>query len=167
MSNKTIEIKRLTLENWPDLKIIRLDALKSDPLGFLSSYAVDVKKPDLHWQRSFENAEKAIFGVYDGTDIIGMGGLHPEKDTPRAARLGGGYIKSAYRGQGLGGQLLQIRIDWARASGLYYAVYVSHRQNNAASQAMISKAGFAHIKTQEIAWPDGRMDNEMIYRLTL
>jgi RimJ/RimL family protein N-acetyltransferase len=163
----TIEIKQLTLENWPDLKIIRLDALNSDPSGFLSSYAADIKKPDQHWQRSFENAEKAIFGVYDGADIIGMGGLHPEKYTQRAARLGGGYIKQPYRGRGLGRQLLQIRIDWARASGLYDAIYVSHRQGNVASQAMINKAGFSHHKAQSIAWPDGQMDDELIYRLTL
>jgi RimJ/RimL family protein N-acetyltransferase len=161
----TIEIKQLALENWPDLKTIRLDALNSDPSGFLSSYAADIKKPDQHWQRSFKNAEMRVFGVYDGAKIIGMGGLHPEKDTPRATRLGGGYIKQAYRGRGLGGQLLQIRIDWARASGLYDEIYVSHRQGNMASQAMINKAGFSHHKTQSIAWPDGQMDDELIYRL--
>jgi RimJ/RimL family protein N-acetyltransferase len=168
--DKNITIKRLFLDDWPDLKAVRLAALKADPQVFLRRYDEEQQQADRYWQRSFTGealCSKAIFGLYAGDKIIGMGGIHGEADIARAARLGGAYIAAPHRGQGLAHRLINARLDWARANALYDDVYVSHRAGNGASQAAIKKAGFSFVKETQIVWPDGVEDAELIYKLTL
>lgn len=164
------KIKQLQLRDWLDLKSIRLEALQKDPAVFLRRYSDEIKQADQYWQRSFKgNAakEKAIFALYDGNDPIGMGGIYQEQDAANSARLGGAYISSAYRGLKLAHKLLSARIDWAKASGLFNQVSVSHRIGNAASAAVISKAGFSLMEKKDIEWPDGSVDEEWIYKLDI
>lgn len=168
--DKDITIKRLLFDDWQDLKTIRLDALQSDPQVFLRRYDEEVQQGSAYWQRSLTKdaiKEKAIFGLYAGSQIIGMGGIHGETDALRTARLGGAYISAPYRGQGLAHELIKARLDWGRASALYDFASVSHRKGNAASCAVIIKAGFTFAEEKSILWPDGAEDAELIYRLKL
>lgn len=168
--SEDIYIKRLGKEDWQDLKSIRLEALRANPDVFLRRYDEEKQQADDYWQRSFKEdafKEKAIFGVYDQNQIIGMGGLFPEADVQRAARLGGAYISAPYRGKGIAHKLLQMRLDWAKASGLYDAAYISHRKGNAASRSVILNAGFELVEEKAIQWPDGAVDDEYIYKLEL
>lgn len=168
--NKNIDIKQLGYDDWQDLKAIRLNALQNNPQVFLRRYADEIKQDDAYWQRSFigEDAQfKAIFGLYAQGQIMGMCGIHPEAAAQRAARLGGAYISAPYRGMGLAHKMVKARLDWARQSLLYDAVYVSHRQGNAPSQAVIAKAGFCLEREEIILWPDGVKDAELIYKLAL
>ena len=164
------DIKRLGLADWRDLKAIRLDALKQDPQFFLRRYEDEILQGDEFWQKSFAadmQDKRAIFGVYAQSRIIGMGGVSPDNDDADGARLGGGYIAKAYRGNGFAHRLISARIAWARANPAYRSLYLSHRLGNAPSQTVALKAGFALLKQQRIQWPDGGYDDELIYRLTL
>jgi|TARA_R110002126_G_scaffold3263_1_gene18411 RimJ/RimL family protein N-acetyltransferase len=168
--DQNIKIKRLGYDDWQDLKAIRLEALLNNPQVFLRRYDDEIKQDDSYWQRSFVGeaaVQKAIFGLYANGVIIGMGGIHPEADIARAARLGGAYISAPYRGRGLAHGLIKARLDWARASALHDAAYVSHRKGNAPSKAAIEKAGFALAEQKMILWPDGAEAAEYIYKLKL
>ena len=168
MKKNDYKIKRLYMADWPDLKAIRLEALKQDPQFFLRRYEDDRLEGDAFWQKSFADAalvDRALFGLYDGNKIIGMGGVSPDQDYKNAARLGGGYISKAYRGQGLAHVLISARIDWAKANPAYDCIYLSHRRGNKPSQAVAEKAGFQYVMDKNIQWPDGQNDAEWIYVL--
>ena len=87
MKKNDYKIKRLYMADWPDLKAIRLEALKQDPQFFLRRYEDDRLEGDAFWQKSFADAalvDRAIFGLYDGNKIIGMGGVSPDQDYKNA-----------------------------------------------------------------------------------
>lgn len=160
--------RQLRIEDWQDLRAIRLEGLKADPGVFLMKYEDEVQKEDAYWQRGFlgeQQQDRALFGVYKDNQIIGMGGIFPQADEARAGRLGGGYISAAYRGQGLAKQLFALRVEWAKASGFYDKLYVLHREGNKASQAIIKGAGFKYLSEDIIDWPDGSRDKEYLYHL--
>lgn len=157
-------LKQFEPPDWATLKQIRLEALQKDPSVFGSSYASECQLPDTSWQERLQSASRAYFGIFlpDGTCI----GLSAVAGKDGIAILIASYIRVEHRGKGLAARLFSARINWARINR-YPKVTVSHRADNAPSQAAILRAGFAFTHIETHLWPDGLPADEYFYELTL
>lgn len=81
-----------------------------------------------------------------GQEIIGTCGIFPTKGLPNGCiELVKFYIKSTYRGKGLGKKLMEISLDKAREIG-FESVYLESLPQLNTAVGMYEKAGFKHIK---------------------
>ena len=62
----------------------------------------------------FEEEGEALYGAWDGGEIVAIGGLNKHPIDSSAARLHRFYTLPAYRRKGVGGQLFQVISDKAK-----------------------------------------------------
>lgn len=145
---------------------IRLEALRLEPGSFCSSLARESKLTDEDWTRRLSNPDSATFGLYDGTDLIGLTAVVIDPEQPQTGLLVQDYIRASHRGRGLTRLFYQHRIAWARERGLRQ-VMVGYREDNAASLAGGLRAGFRPSHRQSQTWPDGTIADCCYYRLEI
>ncbi len=104
-----IEIKKLPISRWKDYKALRLEALKSEPAAFGSSYSEEKNLGVGEWKRRVNNV---VFALIDNKPI-GMVGYSFNKraKTGHIADIFGVYLNKKYRGQGLGRELLRSALE--------------------------------------------------------
>ena len=109
----------------PALRQIRLEALQNRPEAFAADYTLDAKTD---WTERIERNSGetgAIFLAYvqknepgiSETDIAGMMGIFrgASSKVRHSATIWGVYVSPRYRKSGIGSQLLQTCLDWAKA----------------------------------------------------
>jgi len=100
---------------------VRLSALADSPAAFGSTHANESLLTDLEWEerarRSSAGTERAMFFALDGDSVVGLaGGYRPEPDT-QTVELVSMWTDPAVRRKGVGRQLVNAVIDWAREGG--------------------------------------------------
>ena len=165
----TIQIKQLGAEDWRDYKAIRLKALRDCRSVFSSNYEKEAAYEDHFWQDRLKDQSCAVFGLYDGSFIVGLTGIFTRADdqSGKTGQLGMSFIDAAYRGQGLSRLLYEVRINWAREQGRFDVILVSHRVDNEASRRANQAFGFKYIGKELTDWPDGTKAYEYNYELRL
>ncbi|MFX1453530.1 MAG: GNAT family N-acetyltransferase, partial [Promethearchaeota archaeon] len=63
-----IEVKKLSSDRWKNYRDLRLEALKSDPIAFSSSYEEEKIFPEKIWKKRINNALFAILN----DKLVGM-----------------------------------------------------------------------------------------------
>lgn len=137
-SDKSVEILRITGDDWQLWRRIRLDALQDAPTAFGSTYETE---------RGFSEGEYRDRLVPDSPAVLAMAG-----DTP--VGMGAGYqdiegwlhvvamwVHPQWRGHGLGGRILDHLVGWARAQGL--RVHLDVTVGNGTAREMYERYGFA------------------------
>ena len=164
----TVTLRRLGPADWRALRAVRLRALADAPGNFFRSLVEDAAQPDTHWQAMLANPASAIFGAFDGELIVGLTGAFTDRDDPSGATAAFGmtWLDPAYRRQGVSQRYYEARIAWARAQG-YARIEVGHRASNAASGAAMRRAGFRMIGRRPHPWPDGVVEDDVLYELAL
>lgn len=160
------KIERIAPSQWQNYKLIRLEALKTNPELFGSSYAKEVLYSQDDWIALLENDARAIFALYHLDLLIGLSGVVLNRDNQSEAILISSFIKEAYRGRGLSQLFFQARIEWARQKECAQVI-VSHRAGNEASKAANQRCGFVYTYSKESRWPDGLLAEELMYCLSL
>lgn len=163
-------MRPLQRPDWQRLKEIRLHALRTEPGVFFSAYGPEAAAGDEHWQSLIEPDEgRCIFGAFDGDELVGITGVFTDRNDPSGttAALGMTYLLPAYRGRGLSALYFDTRVRWARARPQFVRIAVSHRRSNEASGRAIERYGFARTGTVGRTWPDGAVEDEVTYELTL
>ncbi len=159
-------LQRLLPSQWEEYKAIRLEALKTNPEMFGSSYESEVVYSQHDWISLLEKETRAIFALYHTNSLVGLCGVALKKDEPSKAILFSSFIKMPHRGKGLSKLFYQARINWARQKNCS-AIVVSHRVGNELSKAANQRFGFKYTHTKEVTWPDGALANELNYSLEL
>ncbi len=135
-----MQIARLTEEDWPTLRRLRLQALAEAPAAFWAAHADEVEHGEPAW-RSFAQAAE-WFVALDGTDVVGMaaGLARPESpDEPEAISM---WVAPHARRRGLASTLLTTVTRWAVARGASSLVlWVT--DGNAAALQLYQRHGFA------------------------
>ena len=100
-----IIIGRLPEEEWEKYKEIRLEALKTDPIAFGSSYEEEINRPESHWRNRTVGAVFAFFG----DKIVGLMSYKDEDrlKTKHKSGIYSVYVKPEYRGKKVGKKLLE------------------------------------------------------------
>jgi GNAT superfamily N-acetyltransferase len=165
-----IYIKQLSGEAWRDYKFIRLKALQECPAVYCSCYDKTLQLPDSFWQEPLDSNVSAVFGVYDGNNIIGLASVFTWREDPtgKTAIFVMDFIDKSYRGQGLTKLIYESRLKWARErNGIFDKAAISHRKGNEASRRAMVSFGFQLMDKKMIDWPDGQKDWEYSYELQL
>lgn len=159
-------LKRILPTDWEDYKTIRLEALHTNPDKFGSSYQKEVAYSDETWRTLLENESSAIFGLYYQGVLVGLTGVALYNGDHSKAILFSSFVKEEHRGKGLSKLFYAERIAWARGKGCV-AILVSHRAGNEVSKAANQRFGFQYTHSEQVLWPDGVRDEELMYTLTL
>ncbi len=166
MREEAPTIRRLTVVDVADYRAIRLEALEREPGSFLSSYAREAGMSEEAWRDRLANPKGAIFGVYLGSEIVGLTGVVVDAHDAEQGVLVQGYLRADLRGRGHSRLLYEARIGWAREVGLR-RLKVSHRVDNLKSREAILRNGFQRTGTKSTTWPDGTIAEEWVYTLDL
>ncbi len=105
LKQSMIEVKTLSSERWREARELRLQALKSDPIAFGSSYEEEEKLPEADWQRRMKNT---LFALSDDK-LVGTTTyfFNDRVKTKHIARIFAVYVDTNYRGIGIGKKLLE------------------------------------------------------------
>lgn len=142
--NIAVSIRRLTPEDAPEYRALRLRAFKDHPDAFTSSYEEEVLKPVAASAKRLASDSSGIFwGAFEGGVMTGMVGLDHEpriKNRHKAVVIGM-YVVPEFAGRGLGRDLLATLLYYARNSSLELLVLTVTKGNDSAERLYL-KAGF-------------------------
>ena len=132
----------MRVEEWTDLRALRLEALEDTPLGFLETLASAREQPDEAWRaRAARGAEGG-----DSFQVMAWDGTRPVANCvcflrDGAAWLAAVYITPGHRGQGLLDQLVDRCAGWGREQGRTVLRLEVH-EDNARAKAAYARLGF-------------------------
>lgn len=140
-----LEIRRITEQDWPLLRSIRLAALRSDPDAFGSTYADQAAFPDRRWSalaaEAARGSDQCLLLAFRGAETAGM--VRSLRD-PRRPQVFGVYsvwVAPAARRLGVGGALLAAIEGWARSAG-GSLLELSVMEDGHAAQALYTTCGY-------------------------
>lgn len=141
-----IRIERLQPQDAEQLFRLRRTALLEERFAFLSSPEDDLAASTaaVRDQLSTTADHAAVFGAFDGEELIGMVGLtrnRPIKAAHRAC-IWGVYVKPEYRKKGTGAQLLGATVEHARQMDGVALVYLSVSEKTPNAKRLYEAVGF-------------------------
>jgi ribosomal protein S18 acetylase RimI-like enzyme len=110
-----IAVRRVTADDWPAMKRVRLLALETDRLAFGATLEEEAAFPDQVWiDRARASAAGSDVATWIAEDqasgqTVGMMGAQVG---PNGARLFGTWVDPRVRGAGVGGRLLDALLGW-------------------------------------------------------
>ncbi len=169
MKADSTDTRQLTVEDWKLLRDLRLQALKECEGMYLARYEENKNFTEDKWKDMIFGSNKAIFGLFENENHIGIGGIYTSEDdsSGKTGVLVMGFIIPEYRRQGLSHKLYEARINWAQSHPLIEKLEVSHRKNNEASRKSMIKHGFKPDGEQRLRFGDGQEDTDYQYVLDL
>lgn len=124
---------------------LRLEALRTDPVAFASSYE---EERDLALtvvaERLIATGDGAIMGAFDGDDLVGLAAWHHEEmlKLQHKGFVWGVFVKESHRGQGLARRLLQAVIAHARQADGILLLNLTAYADNVAAIRLYESLGF-------------------------
>jgi RimJ/RimL family protein N-acetyltransferase len=112
-------------------------------------------------------ALRSVFNALRGLGLKKSFACAAESLTGRTAWLGEIFILPEYRGHHLSKPLYQAGVDWALDRPQIRGLMAAVRKSNLASNAAIREHGFAHLYEAPFVWPDGKTDDDIVYRIDL
>src|SRR5215208_3934897 len=101
-NDQDVSVVALGPPDWRDLRAIRLEALRSEPAAYSSSYEETLQWSDEDWRRRLTNCRRLhLLARARGRPIGIVGGyLGSDEGDESVAELFGIYVTSEYRGRG-------------------------------------------------------------------
>ena len=146
----------MTPQDWQLYRRIRLAALKEAPYAFGSTYAGEVGRPERAWRKALADRVRFVAevdGVVAGTATGGDG------DSTGAAALTAMWVDPRFRRHGVGRQLVQTVVDWAKAGG-YDRIFLWVTDGNANAERLYARNGFGRTGAAQDVRP-GHVEYEM------
>lgn len=139
MSDTTFSIIRTTVDDWNELRRIRLEALADTPEAFTTKYQEAAKLSDDDWRQM--SSRRVFFIAQCEGRLVGMvsGGLNG--DYPGTKWLYGMYVTPASRGSGVAASLVDVVSQWARNEAAV-SLYLMVRSEVPRARAFYEKVGF-------------------------
>lgn len=117
-----IDVRAVTVDDWPQLRAIRLEALRDTPSAYATTYDETIAFPDSLW---FEHTKASVAGV-DQITVVGFDddkavslatGLLREHHAALITVVVSVYVTASVRGTGTGDRMLSLIHAWGAASG--------------------------------------------------
>ena len=164
---RAITVRALGESDWRTFREIRLSALEMEPGVYFSTLGAERTKTDADWQSMVIDPTLQIFGLFDGTTLVGITGVFTFRDDPSGATamFGMSFVLPEYRGRGLAEKLFDARLKWVAAHPQFKRIIVSHRASNEAARRANQRHGFRFLKRVSREWPDGSAEDEIVYEL--
>jgi ribosomal protein S18 acetylase RimI-like enzyme len=141
-----LHIRRLTPDDAPDYRRIRLSALAGEPEAFGSTYAAESPRPLEHFAARLESS--TVFGAYTLEQIVGMAGYQRHAGTRDAhkAFVWGTFVEPGWRRQGAARALLGALVAAARTEVEQLTLAVV--KDNTAAVSLYRALGFESYGTE-------------------
>jgi ribosomal protein S18 acetylase RimI-like enzyme len=163
-----VTVVALGPQDWRDLRAIRLEALRSDPAAYSSTYAETLTRPDEHWRQRLANDQCVHLHARARSRPVGMVGgyLGSDEGDDRVAVVFGMYVTREHRGQGIGRLLLTALIDRLAAFPQITTIRLGVTETQEPARRLYESVGFQVIGTaEEGIVVDGRRYDELIMEL--
>lgn len=140
-------IERAGVADWERVRATRLRALADTPDAFGRTLAEDQALTRDDWIRRLQNESNATFvAIVDGSDVgMAVGGPYSDDDLPDGekptAGLFGMWVAPEARGRGVGSELIEAVVAWARSKS-YSRIALDVGNENAFAIALYTKNGF-------------------------
>jgi RimJ/RimL family protein N-acetyltransferase len=134
-------IRRLVSDEAEAYVQLRREALEREPYSFGSSPEEAPSVETIH--ETLGKPDTAIFGAFK-PDLVGVVGIHrlTRKKVSHKVELWGMYVTRDHRGQGLGRQLVQAALEFARAIDGVRQVHLCVTERASRAGALYEKFGF-------------------------
>src|SRR5688500_4714869 len=128
-----VRVERLTVDEVPRVRAIRLRALADAPDAFGSTLAEAAARPPEIWAEQLQDLPTFV-AVDDGLDI-GMVRCEPDEARVDTATLISMWVAPTARRRGAGDALIDAVIEWARTNGVK-RLLINEVDDNAAAIAL-------------------------------
>jgi ribosomal protein S18 acetylase RimI-like enzyme len=165
---ESISVVALGPQDWRDLRAIRLEALRSEPAAYSSSFEETLARSDEHWQQRLASDHSVHLLARAQSRPIGMVGgyLGSDEGDESVAVVFGMYVAREYRGRGIGRLLLSSLIDRLSAFPQICTIRLGVTETQDPARALYESMGFQVIgKTEEGIVVDDRQVDELIMEL--
>ena len=115
-----MDVRRIGAHEWGELRDLRLRALQDAPDAFGSTHAEESARTDARWMEwATALADGPSFGAVAVVDDrwVGMAVGAPHRDHPGEAGLFGMWVAPDERRTGIGHDLVEQVVRWARSEG--------------------------------------------------
>jgi ribosomal protein S18 acetylase RimI-like enzyme len=137
--------RRLEPSDVAAYRALRLAALRESPTAYGSSAEEEEALPMAVFEdRLAPAADRAVFGVFDGTTLVGVAGIVREPKAKRAhtATVFGVYVAPPVRGRGVGRGLMRFAIDQAETLPGRRQLRLCVNADNTAALNLYTSLGF-------------------------
>jgi ribosomal protein S18 acetylase RimI-like enzyme len=138
-----MNIRRLTSQDAPAYRALRLRSFREHPEAFTTSYEELEQQPFAETEKRFASPHFKLWGVFEGNVLLGYVGLERESRIKcrHKATLIGMYVAPEQAGSGIGRALVEALLADARESGLELLVLTVTEGNSRAAQ-LYERCGF-------------------------
>src|SRR5215218_3943895 len=168
MEAESISVVVIGPRDWRDLRAIRLEALRSEPAAFSSSYEETLSRSDEHWQQRLANDHSVHLLARARSRPIGMVGgyLGSDEGDESVAVVFGMYVASEHRGKGVGRLLLTSLIDRLSAFPRITTIRLGVTETQEPARRLYESVGFQVVgKAEEGIVVDDQQYDELIMEL--
>jgi ribosomal protein S18 acetylase RimI-like enzyme len=155
---KNIEIIQLVPSDWKIVKNLRIKSVHSDPEAFKDTYEEMIAKPDSYWIE--KTADPRAFYVVAKADeeYVGILGAVRKTKEPNIILLMKMYVDRAYRGQGIGKQLMSVVLEKIRENKNIAKIILWVEESQVPAFNMYKSFGFRIVPVEKnIDYPDVTM----------
>ena len=136
-------IRRLVASDAEGYIVVRSEALECEPFAFGTSAGEDIARSVVRARRMLADRQNAVFGAFD-PDLVGVVGVRRQsrKKLRHKAELWGMYVRLEQRGRGLGRQLMEAAIAYAREQDGVRLLHLVVTERAVAAAVLYDKLGF-------------------------
>lgn len=138
--NKEVDVRWISPDQWKIYRELRLDAIRSEPSAFGTSYEEEKDYPEEIWRGRVANT---LFAFVEGKAVGLIGHVRQSRIKQRhIVNIVSFYVKEDYRGKGIGGQLLNVLLERIRGYNDVTKVSLAVNGTQAPAFNLYSKYGF-------------------------
>lgn len=164
----TVKIETRLPEEWQAYRDLRLEALKTEPQAFGSTYQEALRCPDAYWQARLKDAADStqswlLFAKKDGC-LVGMIGAFVESEIANVISV---YVVETARGQGISKRLLSALLTELSASGNVETARLTVNKDQLPALALYRRFGFEIVREEECLMGDGELHAQYVMERAL
>ena len=135
------EIVEASVEDWAQVRELRLRALADAPHAFASRLADEQDRPESAWRDRLSSPNASTFLALDDGEAIGLVTTFLDPADGARAHLVSMWVTPSWRRRAVGTALTQAVLDWAhRSQAQTLDLWVT--ETNDAARAMYKRCGF-------------------------